>query len=690
MKEKEAQKRIKKLKELINHHRYLYHVKDKEEISADALDSLKKELYDLEKQFPHLVALDSPTQRVEGSPLKEFQKVRHYGKMLSFQDAFNEEDMEDFEKRIKRLVPDNEIDYFCELKVDGLAVELVYKEGVLEVGSTRGDGVMGEDVTQNLKTIESIPLALRSPNNFLKEERVISNHFGWDDDKKSIVVRGEVFLSKKEFFKLNKEQEKKGLPPYANPRNIAAGSIRQLDPRIPAKRSLGFLAYDLAANLKEKEMVTPFGISTHQEKHKALRSLGFKTVDKERYCQDLQEVFAFYREVEKERDSYSYQIDGIAVFVNSNRLFNSLGVVGKAPRGGIAFKFPLEQSTTVVQDVVFQIGRTGAVTPVATLEPVLLGGVTVSRATLHNEDEIKRLEVKIGDTVVVGRAGDVIPKVIKTLKELRSGKEKSIIFPQKCPFCQSNLVRPKGEARWYCKNDNCARQEKEKLAHFVSKKGLDIEGLGEKMADKLIEEGLVSSIADIFYLKKGDLLPLERFAEKSTDNLLKEIGESKTVPFSKFLQALSIPYVGESAARALSYHFLDLDNLKRATIDDILKVSDIGPITAKNVYNFFQKEKNQKLIEKFKKAGVAIKEERRKEKLQGKTFVITGTLESLKREEAEERVSVLGGKVSSAVSSNTDYLVAGVNPGSKLQRAKEEGVRILTEKDFLKLIEPSS
>ncbi len=683
----EAKKRIKRLKELINHYRYLYHVKDKEEISADALDSLKKELYDLEKQFPYLVTPDSPTQRVEGSPLKEFQKVRHYGKMLSFQDAFTEEDMRDFEKRIKRLVPENEINYFCELKVDGLAVELVYKEGVLEVGSTRGDGVVGEDVTQNLKTIDSIPLALRSPENFSKTERAIAKHPGWEDRSKSIVVRGEVFLSKEEFFKLNKEQEKKGLPPYANPRNIAAGSIRQLDPKIPAKRSLGFLAYDLAADLKEKEMVTPFGVNTHQEKHKVLRSLGFKTVDKERYCQNLQEVFSFYKEVEEERESYSYQIDGIAVFVNSNRLFNNLGVAGKAPRGGIAYKFPLEQSTTIVKDVVFQIGRTGAVTPVAILEPVLLGGVTVSRATLHNEDEIKKLGVKIEDTVVVGRAGDVIPKVIKTLKELRSGKEKSIVFPQKCPFCQSTLIRPKGEARWYCKSDDCVRKEKEKLAHFVSKKGFDIEGLGEKMADKLIEEGLVSSVADIFHLKKGDLLPLERFAEKSTDNLLKEIEKSKKISFSKFLQALSIPYVGEGAARALSYHFLNLYNLEKASIDEILNIPDIGPITAKNVYEFFQKEKNRKLIERLREAGVVLQEERKKEKLQGKTFVITGTLENLKREEAEERVSVLGGKVSSSISSNTDYLVAGANPGSKLQKAKEAGVRILTEKDFLKLIE---
>ncbi len=685
MKEKEAEKRIEKLRELINHHRYLYHVLNKEEISSSVLDSLKKELYDLESKFPHLVTTDSPTQRVEGEPLKEFRKVKHYGEMLSFQDAFSEEDMRDFEKRIKRIT-DEKIDYFCELKIDGLAVELVYKNDVFVTGSTRGDGRVGEDVTQNLKTIEAIPLGLRQAEHFSKEEKKVSGHPGWGKNKKSVVVRGEVFISKKEFERLNKERKKEGLPLYANPRNIAAGSLRQLDPKIPAKRNLDFFAYDLAADIKEGESVTPFNLKTHEEKHKALRALGFKTADWERYCKNLEEVFAFYKEAEKERDKYTYQIDGIAVFVNDNITFENLGVAGKAPRGGIAYKFALEQNTTIVEDVHFQVGRTGTITPVAVLKPVSLGGVTVSRATLHNEDEIKRLGVKIKDTVVVGRAGDVIPRVMKTLPELRTGKEKAIRFPSKCPLCEEPLIRPKGEARWYCKNEECEGTRRERIGHFVSKKGFDIEGLGEKMVDKLSEEGLISSPADIFALKEGDLLPLERFAEKSAENIIEAVKAKKRIPLSKFLQAISIPFVGEGAARELSYRFGRLENIMKASLEEIENIYDIGPVTARSVYNFFRDKKNRKLIEDLKKAGVVIEKEEREEKLRGKTFVITGTLKALKREEAEEKISRLGGRVSSSISKNTDYLVAGESPGSKFSKAKNLGVKILTEQEFLKTI----
>ncbi len=685
-KEKEAKKRIERLKELINHHRYQYHVLNKEEISSAALDSLKKELYDLENEFPQFVAPDSPTQRVEGEPLKEFKKIRHYRRMLSFQDAFSKEDMRDFERRITRIVPEENVDYFCELKVDGLAIELIYEEGVLVSGSTRGDGIIGEDVTQNLKTIDSIPLGLRSPEFFSKEEEEISSHSGWGDKKKSLVVRGEVFISKEEFFNLNEERRKEDLPLYANPRNIAAGSIRQLDPSVAAERNLDFFAYDLVADMKEGDSVTPFNIKTHKGKHEALRTLGFKTVDKEKYCKAMEEVFAFYEEVERKRDDYTYQIDGIAVFVNDNEIFERLGVAGKAPRGGIAYKFPLEHSTTVVKDVLFQVGRTGAITPVAVLKPVQLGGVTISRATLHNEDEVKRLDVRINDTVVVGRAGDVIPRVIKVLPELRVGKEKKISFPTKCPLCKEDIKRPKGEARWYCKSEDCKGTRRERLHHFVSKKGFDIDGFGKKVVDKLLEEGLISTPVDIFNLKEGDLLPLERFAEKSTNNLIKAIENSKRIPLSKFLQAISIPYTGEAAARALAYHFNSLEDISNASVEELMAIPDIGPVTAQSIHEFFNKEEKKRLIEGLKSAGVKIEAEERATKFAGKTFVVTGAMKSLKREEAEEMISKLGGRVSSSVSKNTSYLVAGENPGSKLEKARELEVRVLTEEEFLEMI----
>jgi DNA ligase (NAD+) len=667
VKEKDVEKRIEKLRETINHHRYLYHVLNKEEISSSVLDSLKKELYDLESEFPHLITSDSPTQRVEGKPLKEFKKVRHYRPMLSFQDAFSESDMEDFEKRIKRIT-NEEIDYFCELKIDGLAVELIYENNIFINGSTRGDGVIGEDVTQNLKTIESIPLRL------------------YGGKKRSVVVRGEVFISKKEFLKLNKEREKEELPLYANPRNIAAGSIRQLDPQVPAKRKLDFFAYDLVADKDKGEVIAPFGSETHQKKHKELREMGFKTVDREKDCKDLKEVFEFYKKIEKERDSYSYQIDGIAVFINNNKIFENLGVAGKAPRGGIAYKFALEQGTTVIEDVVFQVGRTGTITPVAVLKPLSLGGVTVSRATLHNEDEIKKLGVKIKDTVIVGRAGDVIPQVVKPLIELRTGKEKKIIFPSLCPLCNSKLVRAKGEARWYCKSKKCKGTRKEKLYHFVSQKGFDIEGLGKKAIEKLFEEKIISTPDDIFSLKEGDLLPIERFAEKSVKNLIQAIKERKKIPLSKFLQAISVPYVGEGAARALSYHFKTIENIIAASSEDVLEINDLGPVTAKSVYDFFKEEKNLELLKKLKNTGVVIEKEERSKKLEGKVFVVTGTLTTIKREEAEEKISRMGGRASSSVSKNTDYLVMGENPGSKAEKAKELGVEIINEEEFKKML----
>ena len=416
MNKQEAKNRIEKLREVINHHRYLYHVLDKQEISDSALDSLKKELFDLETEFPDLITPDSPTQRIGGKPLKEFKKIKHSQRMTSFNDAFSKEDMEDWQERFIKLLPEsekNKVDYYCELKIDGLAIELIYKDGVLQTGSTRGDGNVGEDITQNLKTVEAIPLTI--------------------DDKREIIVRGEVFVTKKEFERMNKEQQAKGLPVYANPRNIAAGSVRQLDPKITSARKLDSFAY---------ELLTDFGQITHENKHKILKDLGFKTNKHNKYCKSLNEVLHFREQWIKEREKLDYEIDGVVVLVNNNEIFEKLGIVGKAPRAGIAFKFPQSQSTTKVVDIKVQVGRTGAMTPVAVLEPVQVTGITITRATLHNEDEIKRLGLKIGDTVIVGRAGDVIPDIIKVLPELRTGKEKTFKMPEKCPSCGTKLIKP--------------------------------------------------------------------------------------------------------------------------------------------------------------------------------------------------------------------------------------------------------
>ncbi len=684
MQKKEAKKRIEKLKKVIDHHRYMYHVHDKEEISSDVLDSLKKELSDIEDHFPTFITPDSPTQRVEGEPLKEFLKVRHYEEMLSLQDAFDRNDIFNFKKKILRLVEDEITGFFCELKIDGLAIEIVYENGIFAHASTRGNGRIGEDVSQNIKTIDSIPLSLRSVDQFSDKQRKISTNKEWIENDKSIVVRGEVFINKKEFIYLNKERKKEGLPLYANPRNIAAGSIRQLDPRVAASRNLDFFAYDLVADTKKEEVICPFGARTHAKKHALLRALGFKVVPYEKQCDDLEDVFNFYEEVSNLRESLPYEIDGIAVFIDDNNLFHHLGVAGKAPRGAVAYKFPLEQRTSVIKDVIFQVGRTGVITPVALLHPVSIAGVTISRATLHNEDEIKRLGVRIGDTVVVGRAGDVIPRVVKVLDELRTGEEKSIHFPKKCPLCKSNLVRLEGEARWYCEDKKCYGVTKERFIHFVSKKGMDINGLGEKMIDKLLSEGVVSHPAELFELKEGDLLSLDRFADKSAKNIISAIQEKKEIPFSRFLYALSIPHIGELTSRLLSTTFKNLNNLKEASFSDLENVEGVGPIMARSITDFLKN--NREFMFQLEKVGIKIIEERSGTTLRGKSFVITGVLFSFSREEAKEKIIRAGGKVSSSLSSSTNYLVCGKNPGTKIEKAKEKGVRIITEEDFLKMV----
>jgi DNA ligase (NAD+) len=687
MNKKEAKLRIEKLKKLINYHRYLYHVLDRQEISEAALDSLKKELFDLEQKYPEFITPDSPTQRVGGKPLEKFEKVRHPAPMLSFNDAFSEQDMKDWEERIKKLLTEQEIkklDYFCELKFDGLAIELIYENEILKTGSTRGDGIIGEDVTQNLKTIEAIPLSLREKEEMIKDlEKEGLREIAQTIKKKGlkrVVVRGEALISKKEFERINKEQEKKGLPKYANPRNIAAGSIRQLDPKVTASRRLDAYLYDLISDLGQK---------THEQEHKILKILGFKVHKDSKYCKSLKEVFEFHKFWQKKRDTLPFEIDGLVVQVNNNEIFEKLGVVGKAPRGAIAYKFPLKQAETIVEDIKVQVGRTGAVTPVAHLKPVEVGGVTITRATLHNEDEIKRLGVKIGDTVIVGRAGDVIPEVVKVLKELRTGKEKEFRMPKKCPVCGQKLVKPEGEVIWRCSNPNCSARQRRALYHFVSKGAFDIEGLGPKIIDQLLEEGLISDAADIFELKEGDLIPLERFAEKSAENLVRAIKNKKEISLARFIYALGVPQVGEETAQDLAEHFGNLEKLKTATLEELLQIKDIGPETANSIYSFFREKRNLNLIERLLKAGVKIispSKAKISKKLAGKTFVFTGGLKRYSREEAKEKVRQLGGEVSESVSKKTDFVVVGESPGSKFEKAKKLGVKTISEEEFLKML----
>jgi len=689
----EAKQRIEKLVAVINHHRYLYHVLDRQEISDSVLDSLKKELFDLEQQFPEFVTKDSPTQRIGGEPLKQFKKFKHSQRMTSFNDAFSVEDMEDWQERFMKLLTESEkqkINYYCELKIDGLAIELIYKDGFLQTGSTRGDGNIGEDITQNLKTIEAVPV------------RVIPAKAGIQVPNE-LIVRGEVFISKKEFKRINREQQEKGLPVYANPRNIAAGSLRQLDPKITSSRKLDSFAY---------ELITDLGQITHEDKHKILKDLGFKTNSHNKFCKNLDEVIHFREHWIKERDKLDYEIDGIVVLINDNKIFEKLGIVGKSPRAGIAFKFPQSQATTKVLDIKLQVGRTGAITPVAILEPVNVTGITISRATLHNDDEIKRLGVKIGDTVVVGRAGDVIPEIVKVLPELRTGAEKSFKMPTHCPACGTKLSaqgrdpavageKIKSGVILYCPNTKCFARSRRNFYHFVSRSAFNIDGLGPKIIDKLLDFGLVSDPSDLFDLRVGDIVPLKDlprskpkallpgFAEKSAENLVKSIEEKKEITLAKFIYALGIRNVGEETAIDLAGHFGSLEKIKKAELEDFEKILDIGPVVAKSIFEWFGNKENLKLVDDLQKAGVKIKNSEAKiknQKLSGLTFVLTGSLKNTTRDQARQKIRELGGNVSESVSSKTNFVVEGKEAGSKAERAKKLGIKILGENEFLEMI----
>ncbi len=680
MTRQEAENRIEKLKKSIEHYRYEYHVHDKSLISDAALDSLKKELFDLEREFPELMTPDSPTQRVGGEPLTEFSKVRHETPMISFNDAFSEEDMRDWLKRLEnylgRPLKKSGRTFYCELKIDGLAIELEYKNGNFFRGSTRGDGHVGEDVTNNLKTVEAIPLKLKIKN--LKFEI-----------PPKLVVRGEVFLTKKEFDRMNREQKKSGGKIYANPRNVAAGSIRQLDPKITASRKLDSFQYDIISDLGQK---------IHEEEHDILKSFGFKINPHNRHAADLEEVFVFHRYWAKHRDQLPYEIDGIVVMVNDNASYEDAGIIGKAPRAGIAYKFAAREAATVVEGIQIQVGRTGTLTPVAVLRPVPVGGITITHATLHNADEIERLGVRIGDTVVVSRAGDVIPKISKVLAELRPRGTKEFSMPKKCPVDGSAVIRD-GVA-YKCGNKDCGARNRENLYHFISRPAFNIEGMGPKIIDRFLDEGLITDAADIFILQKGDIESLDRFGEKSAENLINEIASKKKIGLSRFIYSLGILHIGEETSRLLAQEILNykfsilkpddtLKFFKEKDIESLKKISDIGPVVAKSIYEWFSDERHVNFLKKLEKAGVEIAVEKsnaESSKLKGLSFVLTGGLEAMSRDQAKEKIRGLGGEVNESVSKKTSYVVAGGEAGSKLDKASKLGVKVLNEKEFLALL----
>ncbi len=688
MTKQEAKNRIEKLRKVINYHRYLYHVLDKQEISDAALDSLKHELKQLEDKYPEFITPDSPTQRVGGKPLDKFKKVEHKNIMLSLEDVFSEQELEKWEQRIKKLAQNERFDYYAEQKLDGFAISLIYKNGILQLASTRGDGRIGEDVTQNVKTIESVPLSLKKIGLVGKD---LSN-INFNLIKNGVIeIRGEILMTKDRFNEINRQRRQQGKKEYANPRNIAAGSIRQLDPRLAASRKLEFLAY---------AVTTDMGQATHQQEHKICNILGFKT-DNGMYCQTLKDAIVYCNNVFKQREKLPYQIDGVVITVNNNKLFKKLGIVGKAPRGSIAFKFPAEQAITIVQDIIVQVGRTGILTPVAKLKPVKVGGTTITRATLHNMDEINRLGVRIGDTVIVERAGDVIPKIVKVFPKLRTGKEKKFQMPKYCPFCGSLVVKMPGEVYYRCSNKNCGAIRERELEHFVSKKGFDIIGLGPKIIKQLIDQGLIVDIADIFTLTQGDLKPLERFAEKSAQNLIKAIENSKKINLSKFIYALGIAHIGEENAIELARQIskrlkdkkLQISNivrlLSKINKEDFEKIKDFGEIMAKSIYNWFHNEHNLEVLKRLEQNGVIIINQPEEFKLNSaivnKNFVLTGTMNNLTREQAKVIIRKYGGNVNSNVSKKTDFVVVGKNPGSKYEKSKKLGINIINEQEFLKL-----
>ncbi len=658
-------KRVEKLREEIEYHNYRYYILDQPEISDAQYDRLMRELEKLEEQHPELRTPNSPTQRVGAPPLEEFEIVRHTIPMLSLANAFDETEAKEFDKRVKKFLgTSSDIEYVTEPKLDGLAVELVYERGQFVVGSTRGDGVNGENITQNLRTLKTIPLQL------IRKEISVPER---------LEVRGEVIMQLKRFREFNQKREELGEPLFANPRNAAAGSVRQLDSKITAERPLEIYCYGIGE-------VRGRTFKTHWEILQTLSKWGLRINPNIQRCKHIEDVIEYYNEVNEKREKLPYEIDGIVIKVNQLDLQTRLGEISRSPRWALAFKFQPKQETTKIQDIIVQVGRTGALTPVAVMEPVKVGGVEVSRATLHNQDEIDKKDVRIGDTVVIQRAGDVIPEVVQVIESKRTGKEKKFRIPSKCPVCGAEVI--KEEAIHRCIGLDCPAQLKGRIKHFASKRAMDIEGLGVKLIDQLVDKGLIKDVADIYYIEKEQLIELERMADKSAQNIIDAIEASKTKPLSKFLYALGIRHVGETTAEDLARRFSRLDDFFHLSEETLREVEGIGPEVSASVYQFFRDKKNKESIERLKKAGVTVIEPKvkGKAKLAGKTFMFTGALKSLGRDEARNIVESLGGMTVSTVSKKVDFVVFGEDPGSKFDKAKELGIKTLTEEEFKKMI----
>ena len=662
-----AAKRIHELRTVIEYHNRRYYQQDAPEISDAEYDRLMRELQDLEAMYPDDDLVSSPTQRVGADPLSKFSPFSHPQAMLSLANAFSSQEILDFDSRIRRLAKQDQIDYVAEPKLDGLAVNLIYEDGLFQRGATRGDGFTGEDVTQNLKTISSMPLRIKQ-----KGSRSVPEF---------IEVRGEVYIEKKPFAKLNRRREEDGEDPFANPRNAAAGSLRQLDPKVTARRPLNIFLYGIGT-------VRGIRFSSHWEILKTLADWGFPVNPLISQAQDISACIDYFEQIHSIRPGLPYEIDGVVIKVNNLSVQESLGNVSRSPRWALACKFPPEQATTIIREIVVQVGRTGTLTPVAIMEPVSVGGVMVSRATLHNEDEIIKKDIRLGDTVVIQRAGDVIPEIIKIVESKRNGQEKFFRMPSHCPQCGSEIVRVEGEAAHRCVNLSCPAQIKEHIRHFASRGAMDIEGLGEKVSAQLFDARLIHDPADLYFLTKEQLLGLDRQARKSSEKLLEAIARSKTPPLDKFIFALGIRHVGEQTAKILARHFSSLENLMKANTDDLTTLNEIGPEIAQSIVEFFSENKNRKVMEKFHLAGVSplAQDTVTDTTLKGKSFVFTGSLESMGRNEAKALVESRGGVVQSSVTGKTSYVVAGSEPGSKLDKARRQGISVISEKDFFKLI----
>ena len=664
---KTPEERIAELSEIIREHDYRYYVLGEPIISDYEYDQLMRELIELERQYPELVKPDSPTQRVGGQPTEEFPTVVHSSPMLSLDNTYSEEELRDFDRRTRSALPGEQVEYVAELKIDGVAISLIYRDGLLVQGATRGDGVRGDEITQNLKTIRTIPLRLKTP-------------------VAECEIRGEAYLSEEEFHRINREREKMGEKLFANPRNAAAGSLKLQDPKIVSQRKLSFFGYWL--NIAGGQL------KTHAQCLDWLTGAGFIVPPHRKGCRSIDDVLRFCDEWEEKRYRLSYEIDGVVVKVNSLDQQRRLGSTAKNPRWAIAYKFEAEKAQTLLKDIVLQVGRTGTVTPVAVLDPVRVAGSTISRATLHNQDEIRRKDIRVGDTVIIEKGGDVIPKVVGVVKEKRPAGTKPFIFPDRCPVCNSPLHREEGEVAVRCENLRCPAQLRRRIQHFASRTAMDIEGLGEAVVNQLVENGLVHDYADLYYLKTDQLIPLERMAEKSADNLISAIQASKSRPLDRLIFALGIRHVGSNAARVLAAQFGSLDRLMAAPVEELECINEIGPTIAASVVRFFANPENQRVIEKLKRAGVGVqieKEEKpaRRKVFEGKTVVLTGTLRNYTREEAGELIRELGGRVASSVSKKTDLVVVGESPGSKYQRALKLGIPTLNENEFLATVAES-